>query len=135
MKKLILSLLLLSGVAHAQTTPTISTTDVTTSGFNASNALQNAATSMYFQNDGETLLVVKGGASSVTATVKTQATTMSQNGYGSVALTDQTVSVPAGAVVVAGPFPTGRWNNQYGLVGVSMSAVTGVSASTLRVPE
>jgi hypothetical protein len=120
---------------YAQTAPNVSTTDISTAGYNTSNTLQNASPTIYMSNNGETLLVVKGGAAAVTATLKTQATSISQNGYGSTPLSDVNVSVPAGAVVVVGPFPTGRWNNQYGLLQVSMSSVVGISATGLSVPQ
>ncbi|MBY5594104.1 hypothetical protein [Rhizobium leguminosarum] len=126
---------LLAPVANAQTVPTISTTDITTAGLATNAGMQNAATSTYFSNTGETLLVVKGGGTTVTATLKTQATSISQNGYGSATLSDVAVSIPSASVVVMGPFPPARWNNQYGLVGVSMSAVTGVSATAINVPQ
>ena len=121
--------------AIAQTAPTVSVTDVTPAGRDTSSGMQNAASNNWFANNGETLFVVKGGAVPVTATVKTQATTMSQQGYGSAPLSDQTVSIPAASVVMMGPFPTGRWNNQYGLTGVSITSITGVSITAINVPQ
>lgn len=128
------ALVALSGIAQAQVA-NISTTDAVVTGVNTGAGMQNAATSMWFANDGETLLVLKGAATAVTATIKTQATQMSQAGYGTVSLTDQTVSVPSSSVVIAGPFPTGRWNTGFGTVAVSMSAISGVSATSVRVPQ
>ncbi|TBG37159.1 hypothetical protein ELG78_09270 [Rhizobium leguminosarum] len=121
--------------ALAQSVPTVSTTDITTAGLTNATGMQNAATSTYFANNGETLFVVDGGPTAVTATFKTQATTISQNGYGTTTLSDVAVTIPSSSVVVMGPFPTGRWNNQYGLVGVSFTAVTGVSATAINVPQ
>lgn len=132
----VLAFLICSAVTgHAQTAPNVSTTEISTAGINTGLALQNASPNTYFQNDGSTLLAIKGGGSPVTATIITQATSINQQGYGSAPLTDQTVSVPANAVIVVGPFPEGRWNNQYGLVRVSFTSVTGVSASALKVPQ
>lgn len=121
--------------AQAQSVPTVSVTDITTSGLSTGSGMQNGATSNWFANNGETLLLVKGGATAVTATIKTQATSMSQQGYGSTPLSDQAVSIPSSSLVVVGPFPAGRWNNSYGLCGVSLSAVTGVSISAINVPQ
>ena len=125
----------LASSAQAQSAPNISTTDITTSGLSASTGLQNAVSNTYFVNDGRTLLIVKGGGSAVTGTAVTQAGTISQAGYGTVSLTNQTFSVPSGAVVVVGPFPQGRWNNAYGNVAVSFTSVTGVSATAIRLPR
>lgn len=125
----------IASAALAQSVPTVSTTDITTAGLTNATGMQNAATSTYFANNGETLFVVDGGPTTVTATFKTQATTISQNGYGTTTLSDVAVTIPSSSVVVMGPFPAGRWNNQYGLVGVSFTAVTGVSATAINVPQ
>lgn len=127
--------LVLASAAQAQSTPTISTTDATVAGLNTASALQNAATSTYFSNTGETLLVVKGGGTAVTGTINTVATAINTQSYGPVALTSPSFSVPSGSVVIVGPFQTGRYNNQYGLVGVSFTGVTGVSVSAVNVPQ
>jgi hypothetical protein len=121
--------------AKAQTAPNISTTDAGLSGLNTSAGLQNMPPVAYLKNDGATLLVVKSAATAVTATLVTQAASVQKEGYGSVPLSNQTVSIPANSVVIIGPFPQGRWNNSAGLVQVSMSAVTAISATTLKVPK
>ncbi|MGO7756816.1 hypothetical protein ACC761_06525 [Rhizobium ruizarguesonis] len=126
---------LLAPVANAQTAPNISTTDITTAGINTASGLQAASPTTYFSNTGDALLVVKGGGTTVSATLKTQATSLYQDGYGSTPLSDVTVSIPSASIVVMGPFPQGRWNNQYGLVTVSFTSVVGVSASAINVPQ
>jgi hypothetical protein len=133
-KTLVLGLTLLPFAALAQSA-NISRTDMgpSTTSANLTTGLQNAQTSTFFQNDGETLLAIRGGGTAVTATIKTQKDSLSKEGYGTVALTDQVVSIPSATLIIAGPFPTGRWNTTAGTVGVSMSAVTGVSATALRV--
>ncbi|MVO95081.1 hypothetical protein [Rhizobium leguminosarum] len=125
----------LGQAAFAQSVPNISTTDITTAGFNTASALQAASPTTYFSNTGDALLVVKGGGTTVSATLKTQATSLYQDGYGSTPLSDVTVSIPSASIVVMGPFPQGRWNNQYGLVTVSFTSVVGVSASAINVPQ
>lgn len=126
---------LVSGQADAQTTPNISTTDITTAGLNATTGLQNASGVTYFANNGETLLLVKGGGTTVTATINSVATSVNTQGFGPIVLTSPTVSIPSGSIIVLGPFPPGRYNSQYGLVGVSFTSVTGVSASAINVPQ
>lgn len=136
MKKLLLATtaLAFATTAHAGTA-NISSTELSVSGFNTAASMQNASPTMYLSNDGRSILALKGGASAVTATIVTGATSISKPGFGTVTLSDQTVSVPASAVVLIGPFPRGRWNNSDGLVRVSMTSVVGVSATTLKVPE
>jgi hypothetical protein len=133
--KLLGALALVPGLAMAQT-QNISRTDVALSGLNLTTTYQNAPGVIYFPNDGKTLLSLQntsGGA--VTATVVTKATSMSRDGFGSVTLSNQTVSVPNNARMLVGPFPVIRWNQSGSLVQVSMSSVTGVSATAVRVAQ
>lgn len=114
-------------------TANISTTELTTDGFNTGLSMQDAVSNTYFRNDGYTLLAIKGGSSAVTATLVTAATSLTKAGYGAVALENEVVSIPASAMVLIGPFPTGRWNTQAGTVHVSLTSVAGVSASAIKV--
>ena len=119
--------------SHAQVA-NISTTGVSsfnTSGFNLTTGMVSAISNTYFSNDGDTGLLIKGGGSAVTATIVTQATQMSQAGYGTTALSNLIVSIPASSYVYIGPFPQGRWNTVYGTVQVSLTSVTGVSLTAL----
>lgn len=123
---------LIPAAALAQTA-NISTTELTTGGFNTGLLMQDAVSNTYFRNDGYTVLALKGGSSAVTATLVTAATSMSKAGYGAVSLENEVVSIPANATVLVGPFPTARWNSQYGTVHVSLTSVAGVSASAIKV--
>jgi hypothetical protein len=137
-KKLLLTAAFLgvSSPVLAQSVPTISTTDISVSGLNSSSGLQNASTSTYFSNTGETLLVVRGGGTTVTATINSAATSVNTQAYGPIALTSPTVSIPSGSVVVFGPFQPGRYNIAgTNLVGVSFTSVTGVSVTAINVPQ
>ncbi|MBZ9674553.1 hypothetical protein [Mesorhizobium sp. ES1-1] len=134
MKKLLLvttglSLFVASVFAQAAN---ISTTAA--SSFNILNlttSMTTAISNTYFTNDGDTMLVVKTGATGISATAKTQAQTMSQAGYGSVPLTDLTVAVPANTYALIGPFPQGRWNTPQGTVQVQLTSTTAVSVSAI----
>jgi len=129
------ALALVAGSLHAQSAPNVSTTESSITGLNTASGLQAMPPVAYLKNDGATLLVIKSSATAVTATLVTQAASVQKEGYGSVPLSNQTVSIPANSVVIIGPFPQGRWNNSAGLVQVSMSAVTAISATTLKVPK
>ncbi|MET4294714.1 hypothetical protein ABIB06_006547 [Bradyrhizobium sp. LB8.2] len=114
---------------------TVSTTDLSVTGL-ALTGMQNAASTNYFTNDGYSALLIKGGGSAVTATIVTQATQMTQSGYGTVTLSDQTVSIPSATYVITGPFPVGRWNNTTSsTVRVNMSGTAGVSLTAVRLPQ
>ncbi|WP_442577863.1 hypothetical protein ACSBOB_20160 [Mesorhizobium sp. ASY16-5R] len=132
---LVIAAAAISAVAEAQTAPNVSTTDITTAGLNASTGLQNASGVTYFANNGETLLLLKAGGTALTATINSIATSVNTQAFGPIALTSPSIVVPSGTIAVLGPFPPGRFNNQYGLVGVSMSSITGVSASAINVPQ
>lgn len=94
--------------------------------------MQNASPTTSFSNDGYTMLVIKTGASAVSATLKTQAQSISQNGYGTTALSDIPLAIPANSVVLAGPFPQARWNTSQGTVNVTITpTVAGVSVSAV----
>jgi len=139
MKKIALlgMLSLLGSAANAQTA-TISTTDATTSGLNLSTNAQSApATTVYFSNDGNTLLYVRNNSgASVNLTQISQQAAVNVQGYGPVTLASKEVAIPSASHVVLGPFPKGRWNNTvYDTMAVSLSTATGVSMSAVRVPQ
>lgn len=121
--------------ATAQTVPNVNVSDLTTAGYNTGAGMQNATAVSFVANNGETFIVIRSTSAATTATIVTQAKSVSQAGYGTAPLSDQTVSVPANSVVMAGPFPTGRWNNPYGHVAVSLTTTTGVSISAINVPQ
>lgn len=125
--------------AFAQTA-NISRTDLTTSGVNLTSSAQNAPGVIYMPNDGRSLLYIdnRSVSTGVTATITTQKTSVTKDGYGTISLSDQVVSIPSSSRVIVGPFPTGRWNSTGGSGGgtvrVSMSTVTPVSTTSLRLP-
>jgi hypothetical protein len=119
--------------AFAQTA-TVSRTDLTSSGQNITTGLQNQSGNIYFQNDGYTFVVIRNGnGTAVTATALTQKTSVQKPGFGTITLSDQSISIPSASTVLVGPFPTGRWNLSSGLGRISMSTVTGISATGLRL--
>lgn len=82
-----------------------------------------------FVNSGKAVLYVKnGGASSINVTIDSQVPC----NYG--VDHDVTVAVPAGAERIIGPFPKTRFNDAYGKVKISYSAVTSVTVAVLEVP-
>ncbi len=82
-----------------------------------------------FDNDGATLFAVKNGAGApITVTFAFSATL-----DGVAVAAGKQVSVPAGATVVAGPFPKGIYNDANGRVQVTYSAVTTVTVKTVKV--
>ncbi len=120
-----------SADVNAQVANVSTTAASSFNSLNLTTGMVSAISNTYFTNDGDTGLLIKGGGSAVTATIITQATSISQAGYGSTALTSLVVPVPANAYVYVGPFPTGRWNTQFGTVAVSFTSVTGVSVSAI----
>lgn len=132
LNRIILATTVLAGLAfsaEAQVANISTTAASSWPSFNLTTGMQNASPTTYFSNDGDTMLVLRGGGTATTATIITQATSLYQAGYGSAPLVSQTVSIPSATYVLVGPFPPGRWNTAYGTVGVSMSSVTGVSAT------
>ncbi|RVD58861.1 hypothetical protein EN866_19525 [Mesorhizobium sp. M2D.F.Ca.ET.223.01.1.1] len=126
---------LISAVASAQVA-NISRTDLSVSGTNITSGLQNASPNTYFQNDGRTVLVLKNNTGApVTGTVKTQKTSIYREGIGYVSLADEVITVPSASTVIAGPYPTGRWNTVSDTVQVSMSTAVGVSATSSRLRQ
>lgn len=122
-----------AGAALAQVN-NVTPTDVTAAGVNISTSLIANPSPTYFTNDGMTLLAVRTGASGTTATVRTKATQITQQGLGTVTLTDQAVVIPANAFMLLGPFPTGRWNDPlYNTVRVDFS--TAANVTTVHVPQ
>lgn len=136
MKKVLLAtaaLVLPAAIAGAQTA-NISVTDLVVSGVSAS-AMQASSSPTYIPNDGETFIAVQQAGTAKTGTIRTQATQINAQGMGPITLADQTLLVPSGTgVVLAGPFPTGRWNNPaYGTVKIDWSAP--VSLTVIRLPQ
>ena len=128
------ALAMLGADAYAQAA-NVNVTNVSVSGTNVTGLLANAPSVMYVPNDGRSILVIRGGASAVTATVVTRKTSLFKEGYGTITVGNETVAVPASATVLVGPFAPGRFNTTSGTVTVSMSSVVGVSATTIRLPQ
>lgn len=86
------------------------------------------AASDTFANTGRELLVVTNGdASSKTVTIDYKLTADGQT------VTDRVVTVPAGETWVIGPFPPSMYNDAGGLVTVTYSATTSVTAKVIRI--
>lgn len=130
----VLAAALVASVGHSQAA-TVSKSDVTTAGLNVTANSTNATTSTYFENDGQTLLSIRTGATATTATIVTAQTSTYLTGYGNVPLSNQVVSVPANSHVLIGPFPVQRWSTPNLTVGVSLSTVTGVSTSIVHLVQ
>ncbi len=121
--------------AFAQVANVSTTAASTFVGLNVTTTAQNASPTTAFSNDGQSMLLIKTGATATSATLVTQATQMSQSGYGLVTLSNQTVFVPANSYMLVGPFPQGRWNTQQGTVIVSFTSVVAVSVSIVSVAQ
>lgn len=133
MTKLFALAALLSASILSANAQTVSLTTADIDGVNFNNVSQAAQTPTYFENDGRTLLVMRNGqASTVTATLVTQATTITAGNYGKVDLENIEVTLPAGHTVIVGPFATNRWNSS-GRVRVNLTSTTSVSMSAIQV--
>lgn len=137
MKKLIalaLACSCLVDIAQAQTA-TVSTSETGIEGVNLSTSMQNASASTYCRNDGNTLIAfTNNSGEAVTGTLVTQRTEVEKDGYGVIDLSDETISIPSESTVVAGPFPTGRWNTtSQGTIRVNLTGHAGISATCLSV--
>ena len=83
-----------------------------------------------FANDGSQYFqVFNGGGSPITVTFITQCV------VDGLAVADQTVTVNAGITKKVGPFPTGWYNDVNGLVQVTYSGVTSVTAKVFTCPH
>lgn len=113
---------------------TISTTDLLVSGVSSS-AMVTSASPTYIPNDGESFIAIARDGTTKTATIRTAATQINAQGIGPITLSDQVLNIPSGTgVILAGPFPEGRWNNtQYDTVKIDFSAP--VSLTVVRVPQ
>ena len=112
----------------------ISATDLVTSGI-SSTAMQASSSPTYVPNDGETFIAIQRDGTTKTGTVRTAATQITAQGIGPITLSDQVINIPSGTgVILAGPFPEGRWNNTlYDTVKIDWSAP--VSLTVVRVPQ
>lgn len=136
MRKLLLATTALTFIAAMgmAETANVSRTTLAKEGANLATNMQNASGVTYFQNDGKSVIAFKnnsGGA--VTGTVITQKTSVTKEGYSPATLSNATISIPNGGVVVAGPFPTAQWNTTQGTVGISLTSAVGISATALKV--
>jgi hypothetical protein len=78
---------------------------------------------------GDLAFIVKNaGASPITVTL-----TIRAPGPDGAVVTSPTVSVPAGATRMVGPFPTGVYNDANGLAKITYSAVTSVTVLAVRL--
>ncbi len=139
MRKLSAALLIsaLPTLAFAQVS-NISRTDMDNStGTLISSGLQNAQGITYFDNDApRTFLLVKNGSGgNLTLTEISQQTSLAVDRYGSISLGNQAVTLANGETRLIGPFPSARWNTVNGTVAVSLSTVSGVSVTAVRVPK
>lgn len=128
------ALALMAAVGQAQTANVTNTT-VTVSGTNVTGLLASAPGVMYVPNDGRSMLIIRGGGTPVTGTLITQKTGLFKEGYGNITIGNETISIPSASTVIVGPFPPGRFNTTTGVVAVSMSSVTGVSATAIKLPQ
>lgn len=108
--------------------------DVST-GLVISSGMANAVSQTYFDNDGRTAFVIKTGGAPVTVSFMTAFASYFVERLGLVSLGNQTNVVPSGTTVMYGPFATERWNNANNTVLVSLSTVTGVSVTAVRLPK
>lgn len=132
----VLALALMVSAAHAQTA-NVSQTDITTSGVNLSASPSTVpSTTLYFNNDGNTMLAIKTGNTAISVTTRNNGSNICGQGYGCVPPSDVAVAQPANTVEVYGPFPQGRWNIPgFDTVRVDLTSTTQVSASAVRMPR
>lgn len=138
LSKLLLVTTLLAGITGAVQAQSvnISRSDLPISGTNIATGLQNAPGVAYVANDGRTLLVIKNNAgTAVTGTLVTQKTGLFKDGYGNIALSNETITIPSASTVLVGPFPPARWNTNLAAVQVSLTQSTGISMTSLRLPQ
>lgn len=133
--KLVFGLALLPALSFAQAA-NISRTDIgpSVSSFNITTGWQNAQSPTYVPNDGKTVLLLKNSSGAPkSADIITEKTSVTKEGYGTITLSNERITLPSGSEVIAiGPFPTGRFNNSTGTVRVS-TTITNVSATSMRV--
>lgn len=115
----------------------VSRSDIDVTGINVTANTPSAPSStIYFANDGYTLLAVRNTSNTnVSATVNTVATAVMVDGFGPISLSNTTVTIPSNSTVLIGPFAKGRWNNSiYDTVGVTFSSSTFISTTAIRIP-
>lgn len=108
---------------------TLTVTPVTRAGFNLTDALTAAGVSgdQWANNGTEILAIYNGSGSSITVTLTYVGTADGQ------AITAKTVTVGAGKIYLAGPFPQSLYNTAAQLAGVTYSSVTSVTVAVFRV--
>jgi hypothetical protein len=87
-----------------------------------------ATVSDTFANDGRTFLHVKVGATATNVTINSVTPCNQGEDH------DIVLSGLANTERIIGPFPTSRFNDTTGMVTVTYSQVTGVTAAVVRVP-
>lgn len=95
-------------------------------GLNLSTTSADVAGDEFTNTGRELLYVSNGGGSSITVTVTAQQTNVQKQGFGSLTVSDTTVTIPAGEDRFIGPFPVQRFSDSAGRVQVSYSDVTSV---------
>lgn len=106
---------------------TLTVATVSRAGVDAAGVAADVAGDEWTNTGQEFVEVFNGGGSPITVTLDVQAT------LDGAAVTDPTVSVPAGARRMIGPFPTGIYNNtSTGRARVAYSGVTSVTTKVFK---
>jgi hypothetical protein len=77
--------------------------------------------------------VKNGGSSSVTLTFPAQTTALTVSEYGTLSLTDYSVTVAAGDETMAGPFPHLRFDDSSGFVHVTYDQTGSITVAAIKV--
>lgn len=87
-----------------------------------------------FENDGNTFLHVKNGATDVTVTVTAQNTTTTKPGYGTITLTNAVYTVSATSEGFIGPFEPSIFNSSNGQASISYDDNSNVTIAAIKLP-
>lgn len=114
---------------------TLSVQQMVLDGLEATYASAGAAGDV-FTNDGRTMVHVKNGDSTDhTVTFTAQDTSEQVPGFGTVSVTNTTVTITAGEERFVGFFPQRRFNNSSGQVAVTYDSTTSMTIAVVRCPK
>lgn len=89
-------------------------------------------------NDGKMFLLFQNtNASARTLTLDAVPTTVDKQGFGTITITDTTVTLPGSGTnsgfAIVGPFPPDRFNNSSGQISYTLDVATGMNVAAIKL--
>jgi hypothetical protein len=88
-----------------------------------------------FANDGKTFILVENGATDVNITFAATPSSVEKPGFGTLAIENHVVTVPASTQKIIGTFPKSVFNNSSGKVSMTYDDESNVSIAAIKFQE